>query len=111
MHSSVEVTAAGVAELGWGQGGPDQVLCGAGCERLELPWEGHAQRCAPVTLPRNRMEGKHVTFHFSPPQEAHRELRKDPNAPHLGCTQPFVRGSCYALNFLLFFDLGFCEEP
>lgn len=103
MHSSVEVTAAGMAELGRGQGGPEQVLCGAGCERLELPREGHAQHFAPVTLQRNRMEGKHVTPHLIAPQEAHRELQKDPSAPRRGCTQPFVRGSYYALIFLLFF--------
>lgn len=49
------------------------------------------------------MEGKHVTPHLIAPQEAHRELQKDPNAPRRGCTQPFVRGSYYALIFLLVF--------
>ena len=58
MHSPAKVTAAGVAELGQGQEGPEQAFCGAGCERLELPWEGRAQHFTPVTLLRNRMEGE-----------------------------------------------------
>lgn len=110
MHSPVEVTAAGgVAEVGRGQEGPEWGLCGDGCERLELPRAGRAQRFTPVTLPRNRVEGKHVTPHLVAPQES---CGRTPmlDAPHRGCTQPFVRGGYYALNFLQVFDLVFYEE-
>lgn len=111
MHSPVEVTAAGVAELGWGQEGPERVLCGAGCERLELPWEGRAQD---FTLLRSReigWMGNTLPPISLPPPRSTQRAAEGPDAPRWGCTQPFVRGGCYALNFLLFFDLGFYEEP
>ena len=86
-----------------------------GCERLELPWEGHAQHFTPVMLQGNRMEGEACYPHLTAPREAHRELPEDPDALCRGCTQPSVRGGYCAPNSLLFFDLPpvfwFYEEP
>lgn len=111
MHSSEEVTAAGVAELGRGQWDPSGCSVGLAVSVWSCPGK---DRHNPSFLLHSReigWRGNTLPPTSLPPQEAHGELRKDPDALRRGCAQRFVRGSCYALNFLLFFDLGFYEEP